>query len=65
MFCGIRHFVIFQIYIFNDRAPCCVAVMLLINMQPRVNGEQAMMVITGGSQILPTKKGKDYERGDD
>ena len=40
-------------------------VMLQINMQPRVNGEQAMMVITGGSQILLTKKGKDYERGDD
>ena len=39
--------------------------MLQINMQPRVNGEQAMMVITGGSQILHTKKGKDYERGDD
>ena len=63
--CGIEHFVIFQVNIFNDCDPCCVVVMLQINMQPRVNGEQAMMVITGGSQILHTKKGKDYERGDD
>ena len=46
----------FPIYIFNDRAPCCVAVMLLINMQPRVNGEQAMMVITGGRKYYPQRK---------
>ena len=56
MFCGIRHFVIFQINIFNDCDPCCVVVMLQINMQPRVNGEQAMMVITGGRKYYPQRK---------
>ena len=52
----IGHFVIFQINIFNECGPCCVAVMSQINMQPRVNGEQAMMVITRGPKYYSQRK---------